>query len=153
MAKLGYSFKSESEEKISKAIARSLQVSPKWSFEVAREIRGLKLEKAKTLLEEIIEMKRPLPIKRYNKGVAHRRGLTKAFAGRYPVKACSFALKALNSAEANAEYKGLDVDRLYIKHAQAKRGQVMRRFRPRAFGRASAHNTPTTHLEIVLEER
>lgn len=148
-----YSFTPEKEEKIAKAVGREIRVSPKFSAEVCREIRSKKLDKAKKFLEELIAMKKPLPLKRYKKGVAHKKGLRKAYAGRYPVKAASKVLSVLANAEANAEYKGLDAERLYIKHISTNRGRVIKRIMPRAFGRSSPHNTLTSNIQVILEER
>jgi large subunit ribosomal protein L22 len=153
MGRIGYSFKPDNEEKTAKAIGGELRISPKWAVEICREIRGKNLQDAKDFLEDVINMKRPVPLKRHKKGVAHRRGLTKAYAGRYPVKAAKKILKVLESAEANAEYKGLDTEKLYIRHIAAQRGRIIRGIIPRAFGRASPHNTLTSNIEVVLEER
>jgi large subunit ribosomal protein L22 len=149
---VGYSY-TPKKERFSRALGREIRMSPKFSMEICREIRGKKLDAARTFLEDVMAMKRPVPLRRFNKGVAHRRGLERAFAGRYPVKAARNILKVLESAEANAEYKGLDTERLYIAHAAAQKGRIIRGIRPRAFGRASPSNTLTTHVEIVLEER
>jgi large subunit ribosomal protein L22 len=153
MGRYGYSFKVEDEEKTAKAIGGELRISPKWSVEICRMVRGKRLDRAKDLLEEVASMKKPVPLRRYKKGVAHRRGLTKAYAGRFPVKAATGILKVLESAEANAEYKGLDTEKLYIRHISAQRGRIIRGILPRAFGRASPHNQTTTNVEVVLEER
>lgn len=149
----GYSYTPEDEEKAAKAYGRELRVSHKYTVELCRELRGQKLEKAKEYLEEIIEMRQALPLRRFKKGVAHRRGLTRAYAGRYPVKAAEQVLKILRSAEANAEYNGLDGDRLYIKHISASKGRLVKRYFPRAFGRATPHFKHSTNLQVVLEER
>ncbi|NOZ76576.1 MAG: 50S ribosomal protein L22 [Euryarchaeota archaeon] len=149
---VGYSY-TPKRKRFSKALGREVRVSPKFSSEICREIRGKKLDAARAFLEDVMAMRRPVPLRRFNKGVAHRRGLVKAFAGRYPVKAARNILKVLESAVANAEYKGLDTDKLYISHAAAQKGRIIRGFRPRAFGRSSPSNTLTTHIEIVLEER
>ncbi len=153
MPKLGYSFKVEDEGRVAKATGRALRISPKWSIELARELKGKKLAQAKSYLMDIIAQRRSLPLKRFNKGVAHRSDLVKACAGRYPKKAAQHFLKLLESAEKNAEYKGLDVEKLYIKHAMAQRGPIIRGFRPRAYGRASPKNRQTAHVQIILEER
>jgi large subunit ribosomal protein L22 len=149
---VGYSY-TPKKEKFSRALGREIRISPKFSMEICREIRGKKLDAARAFLEDVIAMKKPVPLRRFNKGVAHRRGLVKAFAGRYPVKAAKNILKVLESAAANAEYKGLDTERLYISHVAAQKGRIIRGIRPRAFGRASPSNTWTTHVEVVLEER
>jgi large subunit ribosomal protein L22 len=149
----GYSYSPENEEKAAKAYGRELRVSYKYAVEMCRELRGKKLEKAKEYLEEIMEMKRALPLRRFKKGVAHRHGLKRAYAGRYPIKVAEHLLKLLRSAEANAEYNGLDVDRLYITHISAAKGRLIKRYFPRAFGRATPHNKHSTNLQVVLEER
>ncbi|MEE8168012.1 MAG: 50S ribosomal protein L22 [Candidatus Hydrothermarchaeales archaeon] len=153
MARAGYSIALEDEEKIAKALGMELRISPKSAVEICRELRGKDLYKAKTLLEDVASLKKPVPLRRYKKGVAHRRGLDKAYAGRYPMKAATHILKVLEGAEANAEYKGLDPESLYIKHISAQRGRIIRGFRPRAHGRATPNDEVTTNLQVVLEER
>ena len=63
-------------------------------------------------------------------------------------------LKVLNAAVANAENnKQLDIDNLYIKEAFVGKSLSMKRFRPRAKGRASSIVKPFSKLTIILEER
>ena len=63
-------------------------------------------------------------------------------------------LKVLNAAIANAENnKQLDIDNLFIKEAYVGKSLSMKRFRPRAKGRASSIVKPFSKLTIVLEER
>ena len=63
-------------------------------------------------------------------------------------------LKVLNAAIANAENnKQLDIDSLYIKEAFVGKSLSMKRFRPRAKGRASSIVKPFSKLTIILEER
>ena len=63
-------------------------------------------------------------------------------------------LKVLNAAIANAENnKQLDIDNLYIKEAFVGKSLSMKRFRPRAKGRASSIVKPFSTLTIILEER
>ena len=63
-------------------------------------------------------------------------------------------LKVLNSAIANAENnKQLDIDNLYVKEAYVGKSLVMKRFRPRAKGRASPIKKPFSRITIVLEEK
>ncbi len=153
MAKNIYSIEFENEENIAKLYAREMRISPKWAAEICREIKGKKLAKAEAILMDIAAMKKPLPLKRHKKGVAHKRGLEKANAGRYPVKAATKILAALGNARANAEYKGLDPEKLRVRHIAAQRGRIIRGFMPRAFGRASPYDETTTNIQIVLEEK
>ena len=63
-------------------------------------------------------------------------------------------LKVLNSAIANAENnKQLDIDNLYVKEAYVGKSLRMKRFRPRAKGRASSILKPFSKLTIILEQR
>ena len=63
-------------------------------------------------------------------------------------------LKVLNAAIANAENnKQLDIDNLFVKEAYVGKSLSMKRFRPRAKGRASSIVKPFSRLTIVLEER
>ena len=66
----------------------------------------------------------------------------------------SNVLKVLNAAIANAENnKQLDIDNLYIKEAFVGKSLSMKRFRPRAKGRATKIIKPFSKLTIILEER
>ena len=63
-------------------------------------------------------------------------------------------LKVLNSAIANAENNNqIDIDYLYVKEAYVGKGLSMKRFLPRAKGRASKIIKPFSKLTIILEER
>ena len=63
-------------------------------------------------------------------------------------------LKVLNAAIANAENnKQLDIDNLFIKEAYVGKSLSMKRFRPRAKGRASSILKPFSKLTIIVEER
>lgn len=154
MPKLGYSYnKKVNEEKTVRATGKDFRISFKDSMEICREINGKRLAYAKRFLTEVIEKKRAVPYRTHKKGLAHRRGLTKAYAGAYPLKAASHMLKLLENAEANAGFKGLDTEMLFIKHIQAKKARPIRGFLPRAMGRATPHDTTTTHIEVWLDER
>jgi len=62
--------------------------------------------------------------------------------------------KLLKSAIANAENNsGLDRDNLYIKDIIVDEGKKLKRWLPRAHGRASLLLKRTSHIEIVLDER
>ena len=62
--------------------------------------------------------------------------------------------KVLNSALANAEHNyEMDVNNLVVTQAYANEGPTLKRFRPRAHGRASAINKRTRHITIVLSEK
>ncbi|MGE4344064.1 MAG: 50S ribosomal protein L22 [Geoalkalibacter sp.] len=68
-----------------------------------------------------------------------------------PQKAAGIVSKLVASAVANAEQKGVsDVDRLYVKQIFVNQGPALKRFIPRAMGRASRIRKPTSHITVVL---
>ena len=74
---------------------------------------------------------------------------------KFSQKRISFSvLKVLNAAIANAENnKQLDIDNLFVKEVYVGKSLSMKRFRPRAKGRASSIKKPFSKLTIILEER
>ena len=148
-----YAYNKEGNEaKTARAMAKSLKISPKHCVEICNAIRGMDVSKAKAYLEDVIDMKQSVPFKRHNKKVGHRKGQKGWPSGRYPVKAAAEVLKVLVNAEANAEYKGMDTEKLVIEHISSHRGVVIRGAIPRAFGRVTPFNTPTTQIQIVVQE-
>ena len=73
----------------------------------------------------------------------------------YTPKAASPVIeKVLKSAMANAEHNyDMDVNTLVVSEAYANEGPTLKRFRPRAMGRASAINKRTSHITIVVSEK
>ena len=71
-----------------------------------------------------------------------------------PKRISGTILKVLNSAVANAENnKQLDIDKLFIKEAYVGKSLRMKRWRPRAKGRAASIIKPFSKVTIVVEER
>jgi large subunit ribosomal protein L22 len=134
------------------ASGRNMRCSPKHCREICNEIRGMPLDKAIDLLEKVIEEKAWIPYKRHRGKRGHHAGMQKWAAGGHPVKASEHILKILKNAEANADSKGLDIDRLKVVHAAAQRSRIYKKFIERAFGRSSPYHENTSHVEIVLEE-
>ena len=63
-------------------------------------------------------------------------------------------LKVLNAAIANAENnKQLDIDKLFVKEVYVGKSLRMKRWRPRAKGRAASIIKPFSKVTIVVEER
>jgi large subunit ribosomal protein L22 len=106
------------------AVARNLRVSPQKLNLVAETIRGKSAEAA---LSELTFSKRRI-------------------AGD--------VRKTLQSAIANAENNHqLDVDRLFVAEATVGKSIVMKRFRPRARGRAGRIIKPFSNLTVIVRER
>ena len=70
-----------------------------------------------------------------------------------PKRGARSVLKVLNSAVANADQNpNIDVDTLVILNAYADEGPTLKRWRPRAMGRATRIRKRTSHITVVLEE-
>jgi large subunit ribosomal protein L22 len=62
--------------------------------------------------------------------------------------------KLVNSAMANAEHNyDMDINSLVVKEIFVDEGPTMKRFRPRAMGRASQINKRTSHITVVVTEK
>jgi large subunit ribosomal protein L22 len=104
-----------------KAIARYVRMSPYKVRRVLDQIRGRSYREALIVLEFM------------------------------PYKACEPVLKTLRSAVANAEHnEGLDPASLMVSQAFADVGPSLRRFRPRAQGRAFQIRKPTCHITVAV---
>ena len=107
-----------------KAIAKYIRVSPRKIRLLMQEVKGKKVEEALNIL---------------------------TFA---PQRGGPILRKLVNSAVANASQNpDIDVDSLFIKHIFADEGPTLKRFRPRAMGRATRIRRRTSHLTIILDEK
>jgi large subunit ribosomal protein L22 len=71
-----------------------------------------------------------------------------------PKTASPVVEKVLNSAMANAEHNyNMDVNQLVISQVFVDQGPTLKRFRPRAMGRASKIHKRTSHITVVLTEK
>ena len=71
-----------------------------------------------------------------------------------PKAASPVVEKVLKSAIANAEHNyDLDVNKLIVSEVFVDEGATLKRFRPRAMGRASAINKRTSHITVVVSEK
>ncbi len=138
---MAYGYSTEITEHMAKAVSHSLPISTKTSTQVCRFVKGMPVAKAKRALQDVLAMKRAVPMFRHYKETAHKPGMA---VGRYPVKACKEVLGVIASAEANAQFKGLNSADLVIHHAAAQQGPTTRG-QGRTGGAARR-----THIEIVL---
>ncbi len=71
-----------------------------------------------------------------------------------PQKPAAIVSGVVKSAVANAEQAGVaDVDKLFIKTISVDQGPALKRFIPRAQGRASKIRKPTSHVQVILDEK
>ena len=150
MPNYDYAFQNYDQTRHVRASLREKQISHKHAREVAKSIMGLSVEKARDYLNDVISKKRAVAFRRYKIQVGHRSD-PGMMAGRYPEKSAAEFIKLLDNLEANAEYKGLDPDRLRIINATVHKGMIIKRFTPRAMGRTTAKNNVLTHVVTGLK--
>jgi ribosomal protein L22 len=113
--------KEEPERPVVNARARYVRVAPRKARLIADQVRGLHLDDAQTLLR---------------------------FSSR---SAAQDIAKLISSAAANAENNhDLVADDLVIKDISVDEGPTLRRYRPRALGRATRINKRTSHIKVAL---
>jgi large subunit ribosomal protein L22 len=140
-------------ETTAKAMLRERRMSHKHGKEIAREIKGMTAGEATEYLEAVIAGERSVPFRSHNSGAGHRRDVDGWDAGRYPEKASEAFLDLLENAVGNADHGGFEGETMHISHvAVHKVGEAQGR-KPRAFGRATAWNSPEVDVEMILEDR
>jgi large subunit ribosomal protein L22 len=107
-----------------RAVARFVRMSPRKVRLIMDQIRGKKVDEALNML---------------------------SFS---PQKGARILKKLIHSAVANAEQNSsMDADSLFIKRIFADEGPTLKRWRPRALGRATRIRKRTSHLTVVLDEK
>ena len=107
----------------SKAVAKYIKTSPYKSRRVLKQIQGKKYQEARLILEFM------------------------------PYRICKIIIKVLDSAFRNLEQKSdvtIDKKTVQIVEACANKGPILKRFQPRAQGRAFPIRKPTCHIHIKL---
>merc|ERR1711939_346546 len=140
-----------------KARGSHLRVHFKNTRETCHAIKGMDLKKAQSYLQHVIEKKEAIPFRRYCGGVgrtaqAKNAGSTNGQA-RWPKKSAEFVLNLLSNAEANAELKSLEIDKLFIAHIQVNRAVQNRRRTYRTHGRINPYMSHPCHVELMLSQR
>ena len=151
MGRFNYAFQNYDATRHVRSSVREKDMSHKHAREDAVAIKGLSIEKARDFLLAVINQKRAVAFRRYKNQVGHKAD-PGMMAGRYPQKTAKEFIKVLDNLESNAEYKGMDLDRLKIVNATVHKGVIVKRFIPRAMGRATPKNNVLTHVELVAQE-
>ncbi|MCK5698650.1 MAG: 50S ribosomal protein L22 [Candidatus Aenigmarchaeota archaeon] len=133
-------------KKQAKVCARHQRISKKNTTEIGRFIKGMKVESAKTYLEQVLKKKKAIPYTKYNTNLGHKKGMG---PGRYPLLATQKMLELLNSAQKNAEYIGLDTKILIITNVWAAKGSSYQRPRRTRF---SGQEIKSTNISLIVEE-
>mgnify|MGYP003583091791 FL=1 len=107
-----------------KAVAKYIRISPQKARLVADVVRGMDAGQALTTLRFM------------------------------PKKGAAIIRKVLESAVANADQTDtIDVDMLYVKEILVDGGPMLKRFRPRAQGRATRILKRSSHITVVVDEK
>ncbi|NLH27667.1 MAG: 50S ribosomal protein L22 [Syntrophomonadaceae bacterium] len=107
-----------------RAVARYIWISPRKVRLVADLVRGKSVEDALAILKYL------------------------------PKRAAVPVAKVIKSAAANAENNyNLDRDELYIRRIFVDEGPIIKRYRPRARGRADLKRRRTSHITVIVAER
>lgn len=148
IAMKGYSI-TEFPEQSARARIVEANISLKDSVNIAHFLKGRTLQDAKKVVEGGMAKKTPIKYFRYLDSVSHRRASGPA---RYPVRALKTFQRILESVEANAEFKNLDTEKLRISHLSVSKGRMLKRYAPKAHGRAGGLDRDMINIEIVVEE-
>jgi large subunit ribosomal protein L22 len=116
-------------KKSAKAYGRGLRISKKNSQIICKEISGMNLIKGKSLLQGLVDQ-------------------TRSLDGKYYMNAAKEILEIVKSAENNAEFKGMDVNKMVI-HASAHKGFTFHR--PRRF-KMGRQKRKVAHIQVVLRQ-
>lgn len=132
-------------EHMARAIGVALPISFKQSVEICNFIRHKNAGLVKKMLGEVIAKKRAIPFRRFDFDLGHKR---KIGPGRYPESASIEFIKLIESAEANAQFKGLNTSNLVIYHVSANKAS-----KAWHYGRKSRRKMKRTNVEIFVEEK
>ncbi|MDX1372328.1 MAG: 50S ribosomal protein L22, partial [Nitrososphaeraceae archaeon] len=123
MPNYGYAYKNFDKSRQVRSALREIDISHKHAREIAVSIKNMSIDKARVYLESVLNREIAIPFRRHNNEVAHRSNIKDGFsAGRFPSKATKEFLKLLDNLESNAEYKGMDLDRLKIVNTVVHKG-------------------------------
>lgn len=75
-----------------------------------------------------------------------------AFLQFLPNRGSKFITKTLKSAMANASVKDMDEDNLIVDNVIIDQGPSLKRFRPRAMGRATRIKKRMSHITVILDD-
>ena len=107
-----------------KAVAKDIRISPRKAAQVADLVRGKSVGEAYAILKFT------------------------------PNKGAAIIEQVLKSAVANAEHNyNMDVDKLYVSTIFVDQGPSLKRFKPRAMGRADGIMKRTSHITVMVSEK
>jgi large subunit ribosomal protein L22 len=139
-----YPIKDYNKDHMARCVGIGLPISRKNSIEICNFIRDKKLAKAKEILKDTINLKKAIPIKRFNKNRGHKK---ETGPGKYPKKTAKEILQLVENVEANAQFKGLNTADLIIYHISSTKGATQWHY-----GRQRRRKMKRTNIVIVVKE-
>jgi len=140
--------------KVAKSSASDLRVHYKNTYETCAAIKGMNVAAAGRYLRDVLAKRRCIPFRHHN-GHVGRTGQAKEFdwtQGRWPQKSVKVVIGLLQNLESNAAVKGLDTEKLVLRHVQVNRAQKGRRRTYRAHGRINPYLNCGCHIELWATE-
>lgn len=134
--------KAEEKPKKTEAVAygKDLPISTKHAVAICKFIRGKRIDKAVSLLGEVLKMKRAVPMKLE---IPHRKGKGME-RGRYPIKASQHFVKLLRQLASNATINELELEKGRIECKANRASRPYKKFGREKFKR--------THVMLKLKE-
>merc|ERR1712055_463553 len=128
---------------------------PKNAHATVKRLKGMSLERAKKFLKNVLDRKECVPFFRFNSGVGQcsQAKQWKNNQGRWPAKSARHALDMLSNLKNNAQFKGLDTEKMTVTHTSIHRAPKMRRRTYRAHGRINPYMSSPCHVQIMAEEK
>merc|ERR1712055_147945 len=128
---------------------------PKNAHATVKRLKGMSLERAEKFLKNVLDRKECVPFFRFNSGVGQcsQAKQWKNNQGRWPAKSARHALDVLSNLKNNAQFKGLDTEKMSITHTSIHRAPKMRRRTYRAHGRINPCMSTPCHVQIIAEEK
>ncbi|EJW02134.1 ribosomal protein L22 [Edhazardia aedis USNM 41457] len=153
--KCNYSYIPANEHTSVRASAQNAKVSFKNTRETSRVLRGKKIDEAIKYLNNVIQHKQCVPMRRYARGCGRTRQARefKTQRGRWPEKSCKLFLWLLENIKSNADAKKLSSDDLVITHVQVNKAPKTYGRLHRAHGRITPYNSSPCHVNMVAEKQ
>jgi large subunit ribosomal protein L17e len=143
-----------------KACVSNAKVSFKNTRETCATLRGRSVEGCIAYLNNVIEKKECVPMRRYCRGCGNTAQARKFSVGehtqtkgRWPKKSAEVMIKVMNNIKNNAAFKNLNVDDLVIKMVSVNRAPKIHGRVFRAHGRVNAFNKSPCHIQVVAVKK
>jgi ribosomal protein L22 len=119
--------------------AQSLPISTKQAMAICKFIRGKKIPPMITYLEDVVAMRKAVPMKGE---VPHKKG--NIMSGKYPVKAAGIFIKLLKNLTANANVAGINNPTI---------SEAIANIASRPYGKFGAVRKKRTHVKLVARNK